>query len=106
MDLYERQDLQDFLVSLFGKQARGWYINEKIFNLTYELVAESSSCSSMMDFVPRPMPPGASAIKYLTKQAREMFIRSIKQSNKQYIVCLKYTAYQMVRKFQLASTGV
>jgi len=106
MDLYERQDLKDFLRSLFGEQASVWHMNEGLFNLTYKLVAESGLCSGVMDFVPRPMPPGASAMKYLAKQARGIFLRTISQNKKQYIVCVRAAAWKMVREFQLAARGM
>ncbi len=64
MGLHERQDLKTFLVSLFGAKVNHWPMNEEIFNLTYKLVAESGLVlAGMMDFVPRPMPPGASAMR-------------------------------------------
>jgi hypothetical protein len=105
MDLHERQDLKDFLVSLYGSKANKWPINESIFNLTYKLVAESGLCSGMMDFVPRPMPPGASAMKYLAKQARGIFLRTIRQNKKQYISCIKTVALKMRNDFDLAAMG-
>ena len=105
MDLYERQDLQNFLVSLYGTQAYKWHMNEGIFNLTYELVVESGLCSSVMDFVPRPMPPGVSAMKYLAKQAREMFLRSISNNKKQYVICLRVVSAKMVNRFKLEALG-
>jgi len=106
MGLHERQDLKAFLVSLFGSKANHWPMNEQIFNLTYKLVAESGLCSGMMDFVPRPMPPGASPMRYLAKQLREMFLRTIRQNKDQYIVCVKATAYRMSREFEMAASGL
>ncbi|OUS25995.1 hypothetical protein A9Q99_19655 [Gammaproteobacteria bacterium 45_16_T64] len=106
MDLYEKQDLQEFLVFLFGKQAKNWPMNEGIFNLTYELVEESSSCSSAMDYVPRPVPYGTNPFKWLTKQAREAFVRELKDNKEQYVVCLRAAAVRMVRRFQMESMGV
>ena len=106
MDLYERQELQEFLVSLFGKQAKSWPMSEGIFNLTYELVEESSSCSSAMDYVPRPVPYGSNPFKWLTKQTREMFVRALKDNKEQYVVCLRAAAVRMVRQFQMAAMGI
>ena len=106
MDLYERQDLKDFLISLYGNKANAWPMNEKIFNLTYKLVAESGLCSGMMDFVPRPMPPGVSAIKYLAKQLRETFLRAISQNKEQYVICVKHAARNMRFEFDMAARGL
>ena len=106
MDLYERQDLKDFLVELYGNKANGWPMNEQIFNLTYELVVESGLCSGMMDLVPRPMPPGVSAMKYLAKQARGIFLRMISQNKQQYVVCVNQVARNMASRFIEAALGV
>jgi len=105
MNLHERQDLKDFLVSLYGPQVNKWLMNEKIFNLTYELVALSGKCSGMMDFVPRPMPYGVSPMRYLKKELRGMFLRSISKNKDQYILCVKGAAGAMAAKFKLAALG-
>lgn len=106
MDLHEKDDLRAFLVSLYGAQVNGWPMNDQIFNLTYELVSESSSCSDAMDYVPRPLTPGREPIKWVTKQAREMFLRTLKERKDHYVICLKATAYTMKMKFVEASMGV
>jgi len=105
MDLYERQDLKDFLVKLFGNKVNGWNMNEGVFNLTYELVAESGLCSGMMDFVPRPMPYGVSPMRYLKKELRGIFLRSISKNKDQYIICIRAAAFKMTTRFQEAAMG-
>jgi len=80
-------------------------MNEKLFNLTYKLVQESGQCSAGMDFVPRPMPPGASAMKYLKKQVREIFLRAINKNKDLYVICVKAAAFQMASDFKLAGNG-
>ncbi len=106
MDLHERQDLKSFLVALYGPQANGWPMNEKIFDLTYELVALSGRCSGVMDFVPRPMPYGINPMRYLKKELREMFLRAISKNKDQYIVCVKGAAGGMSTKFKEAALGL
>jgi len=64
MDLYEREDLKEFLVLLFKGKAQKWTMNEKLFNLTYKLVSESSACSNAMSYVPRPVPYGREPFRY------------------------------------------
>ena len=59
-----------------------------------------------MDYVPRPLPPGREPIKWLTKQAREAFLRGLKEGKEQYVVCLKAAAYSMKFKFVEASMGL
>ncbi len=106
MDLHEQQDLREFLASLFGPQANGWPMNDGIFNLTYELVSESSACSDIMDYVPRPLPPGREPIKWLTKQVRETFLRALKDRKEHYVACLKAAAYRMKFRFVEAAMGI
>ena len=106
MDLHDQDDLKEFLVSLFGKQANNWPMNEAIFNLTYKLIEESSSCSGAMDIVPQPMPYGANPFSWLQSQVRSAFIRTIKDNKQQYVICLKAASVRMVRDFQMAAMGV
>jgi len=35
MDLYERENFKEFLVTLFKSKAQAWVMNEKFFILTY-----------------------------------------------------------------------
>jgi len=106
MNLHERQDLKDFLISLYGPQVNKWPMSEQMFNLTYELVAESGRCSGIMDFVPRPMPYGVSPMKYLKKELRGIFLRSISKNKDQYIVCLRGVSAGMANKFKEAALGM
>ena len=68
MDLHEQDDLRVFLVTLFGNRANSWPMSEKMFDLTFELIAESSGCSNAMDLVPRPLPLGGSPTNGLKKK--------------------------------------
>tara|TARA_B110000211_G_C13913502_1_gene479417 strand:- start:38 stop:358 length:321 start_codon:yes stop_codon:yes gene_type:complete len=106
MDLHEQDDLRGFLVSLFGNQAQAWPMSDKMFNLTFELLAESASCSSLMDLVPRPFPIGGQPISWLKKEIRSAFLRSLKNDSSHYVVCIRAAALQKVREFQLAAMGV
>ena len=106
MDLHERDDLKEFLTTLYGPQVNGWAMNDELFNLTYKLVSESSSCSDAMDFVPRPLAPGKEPIKWLTKQVRSMFLRALKERKEYYVSCLKAAAYNMKPEFEMAAQGV
>jgi len=60
----------------------------------------------MMDFVPRPMPVGASPFRYLAKELRGIFLRTIRQNKKQYITCIKYVARNMKTRFDEAALGI
>lgn len=50
--------LKRFLVKVYGAQANSWAMNDKVFDVTYQLLEESSKCSDIMDLVPRPYAPG------------------------------------------------
>jgi hypothetical protein len=106
MDLYNREDLKEFLVSIYGNQANDWDMNERVFNLAHELVRETGRCSSAIDLVPRPMGPGQTAYSYLSSLARGAFLRYIKQNKEQYKICTSTVALKKLRSFQLASMGL
>lgn len=106
MESHERQELKNFLISLYGPEVYRWPMNEQMFNLTYELVAFSRQCSGVMDFVPRPMPAGVSPMRYLNKELRGIFLRSISENKKQYIVCLRGASARMANKFKEAALGM
>lgn len=106
MDIYEREHLKEFLVALFGRQAQSWYPNELLFNLTYELIEESGECSEALRYVPEPLTPGKNVFKWLTKEARSKFLKTIAENKEQYVACLKAAAYRMAHRFHLAAQGV
>ncbi len=106
MDLHEKDNLRAFLVVLFKEKAIGWPMNHKMFNLTYELISESSACSNAMDYVPRPMPLGQQPIKWISKEVRSMFLRNLKNNKNHYAICLKGVAYRMTRRFDAAAQGL
>lgn len=106
MDIYDRDHLKEFLVSLFGQQARSWFPNEQLFNLTYELVQESGECTEAMRYVPEPLAPGKNAFKWLAKEARSKFLKTLAETKEHYVMCLKTAAWRMVHRFHLAAQGV
>lgn len=80
MDIYDREHLQEFLVALYGSQAKSWYPNEALFNLTFELVQESGECSAAMRYVPEPLAPGKNVFKWLAKEARTKFLAALAEN--------------------------
>jgi hypothetical protein len=106
LNMQEQKDLKVFLANIFGAQVNRWPMNGKMFNLTYEMLAESSKCSSAMDFVPRPMPIGASPIKWLTKQAKDVFLRQLRSNKDHYTICVKATSLKMKTKFHMVASGL
>lgn len=106
MDIYERDYLKQFLVALFGKQAAGWFPNEQLFNLTYELIAETNACSDAMRYVPEPLGPARNAFRWMAKEARKKFLKTISENKDAYVICVNAAAYRMVHRFHLAAQGV
>lgn len=106
MDLYERDDLKEFLVMLFGEQANNWPMTEGMFNLTFKLVSESGSCTRAMSLVPHPVPPTGKPYQWLSKHIRGLFLRELKDNKKQYVICLRGAAFQMATEFRMAVSGL
>lgn len=106
MDIYDRDHLKQFLIALFGQQAKSWFPNEQLFNLTYELIEESGNCSDAMRYVPEPLGPARNAFKWMAKEARRKFLAAIVENKEQYSICLSTAAYRMVRRFQMVAQGI
>lgn len=106
MDWYERDDLKEFLVALYGNQANQWPMTESMFDLTFKLISESGSCTRAMDLIPRPAPPTGRPYQWLSKHIRGLFLRELKDNKKQYSICLKATALKMAGEFHMAASGV
>lgn len=106
MDIYNREYLKEFLVALYGKQAESWHPNEQLFDLTYKLVAESGKCSEAMRYVPEPMAVGKSPFKWLKKEVRSKFLKTLRDNKERYVICLRGAAYNMAFEFKLAAQGL
>ncbi len=102
----EINNLREFLVSLFGSQAKNWTMNEKIFNLTFKLVSESRACSNAMNKVPRPHALGKEPFKWIKAEARRLLLQNLKDNKSHYAICLKAAAYRMAHQFQMAAMGL
>jgi hypothetical protein len=106
MDVRDRENLQDFLVEVFGAKARRWTMTDRMFELTFELLKASGSCSDLMDLVPRPYALGKQPIKWLTKEVRGVILRKLKERQRHYSSCLKTAAWHSAHKFEMASQGI
>lgn len=106
MDINDRDNLSEFIVELYGPQARTWTVNEKVFEIIYDMLSESSGCSDLMDIVPRPHALGKAPIKYITKEVRSSIIREIKDRKRHYTVCIKYVAANYRSKIQMSAMGI
>ncbi len=101
----EKKEFQEFLSTIYGKQALTWDINLKVLELFGKLIQTSDSCSRYMDLIPRPFYFG-SATKWVSKQARNAIIRHLKNGGKHYLICLKVSGLHMKTDFIMASRGL
>lgn len=106
MDANEQNDLREFLVTLYGSQARSWQPSPELFDLTFELVSESGECTKAMRFVPRPLAPGRSPFRYLATEVRRKFLRALRENRDHYAVCLSAAANRMAHRFHFAAQGL
>ncbi len=106
MDINEREDLQAFLIELYGNQARQWSINENVFEIVHKMINESSACSDLMDLVPRPHALGKAPIKYLTKEVRSSLIRQLKERKEYYRSCMLAVAAHYKTEIHMAAIGI
>lgn len=106
LDIIEVEQLKSFLVELFGDKANHWNMSSEIFDLTYELISESSECTDAMRWVPHPHPLGSSPIRWMSKEIRRKFIQALKDNKEHYKTCLSTAAYRMATKFEMASQGI
>lgn len=102
----EKQNLKSFLIDIYGPQVNSWPMNTRIFDLTFELLEQSGECSDLMDLVPRPLPPGKSASKWIKKQVREALLRKLKKRKKHYVACVNTAAWKMKTEFNMAAQGL
>lgn len=88
LGLYERDALKSFLVRLYGPSANGWYMDERVFNVTFKMLSESKACSKLMDWVPRPPNPFSNPLMQLGKQGVQAFLRALSRDEDYYVSCL------------------
>ncbi len=81
-------------------------MNDEIFDLTYLLLQKSRKCSDLMNLVPRPLLPGQSASKFLTRQVRSVFLKQLKENKEHYKICVTVVKWGMKRDFTLKANGL
>lgn len=106
MDINDRENLKEFLVELYGAQAKQWSINESVFNLVNKMINESSACSDLMDNVPRPHALGKAPIKYITKEIRSTIIRKLKDRKEHYSACMQVVAVHYKSQVHMSAIGL
>lgn len=102
----EQENMRAFLSAVYGPQVKSWPMNNNIFDLTYKLLQKSNKCSDLMDLVPRPMAPGQSATKYISKQIRNILLRSLKERKQHYRTCVSAAAWGMKMEFLSTANGL
>lgn len=106
LTIQEKKNVKEFLVSVYGPKVQTWEITSGIFDLTYDMLKKSKKCSDLMDLVPRPMPYGQSATRWLAKEVRKALIRQLKERKEHYTTCVKAVAYHMTTKFEMERNGI
>ncbi len=105
MELQEKDNLREFLYSLYGNQVNSWNMSEEVFNITFTMIQQSSACSDAMDLVPRPLAVGRAPIKWLAKEVRKAFLRKLKDRKQYYQSCLNMAAVGYKTKLHMAAMG-
>lgn len=101
LSLDEKKQLKEFLQSVYGPQVQSWQMNSGVFDLTYGMLKKSEKCSDLMDLVPRPMPYGQSAAKWLAKEVRKALLRQLKERKQHYTACVKSVSLSMKTEFYM-----
>lgn len=106
MDFYSREYLKDFLVALYGEQARPWDMNEEVANQVVLMIIETDKCSRAIDYIPRPLPYGSNPVSWLGKEAAKGLFRHLSDNKEQYAICYATGSANWRSKIQLASMGL
>lgn len=106
MDINDREYLKEFLVELYGAQAKRWSMNEKVFAVVQRMINESSACSDLMDIVPRPHAIGKAPIKYITKEIRSAVIRKLKERKEHYSSCMRVVGAHYKTQVYMSALGL
>jgi len=69
----EVRDAKKILVFFWGRDADGWRINKRVFELLGEMLGKSEHCTKAMDMVQRPGFPVDA--RYIKKQLRGIACR-------------------------------
>lgn len=106
MTPYEQDDIRTILGRVYPPEiVSRWSINDRVAETLLEMSAQVSNCSKVMDLVPRPMPPGARPLQYISKEARRALMRELK-NDESYITCIKAAAVGYRTRFEEASAGL
>lgn len=106
MTPYEQEDIRSILNRVYPPEiVARWDINDRVAETLLEMSAQISNCSKVMDLVPRPMPPGARPLQYITKEARRALMRQLKD-DESYITCIKAGSVAYRSRFEAASAGM
>lgn len=101
LTIEERKQLKEFLANLYGPQVQTWRMSNGVFDLTYKMLKKSGKCSDLMDLVPRPMPYGQSAVKWLAKEVRKAILRQLKERKEHYTACVKAVSLSMKTQYYM-----
>ena len=106
MSPYEQDDIRAILSRVYPPEiVARWSINDRVAETLLEMSAQITNCSKVMDLVPRPMPPGARPLQYISREARRGLMRQLKD-DEAYITCIKAGSAGYRTRFEEASAGL
>ncbi|AZR43318.1 hypothetical protein [Marinobacter salarius] len=50
--------------------------------------------------------PGKNVLKWLSKEARSKFLKTLAENKEHYTLCVEAAAYRMAQRFHMAALGV
>ena len=106
MDTVDKANLREFLRSFYGPAVDHWQMNDGVFDVLVRMLQASGRCSDLVDLVPRPMKPGQTAAKWLSREIRSQLLRNIHKRREYYRVCLERAVINLRTDFELAGRGL
>lgn len=86
LSLSEQQDLRTTVEGYFGKHNTAhWEMNSNLMEVVRQMRAAEQSCSTAMDFVPRP--GSYLAPKAVVEEVKKMAKRALQGGNSTYLIC-------------------
>lgn len=99
----EKRDLRSILQNVFGfQEASQWEMNEKVLEVTAQMLQAAGNCSKAMNYVPRP---GIVDKSYLKRQLRDMARRAVSGKKDMFNVCSTGAKLKWKSALAMASQG-
>ena len=103
----EQDDLKKILIAFFGETATSWNMNEKVLELTIEMLQRNEQCSKWMDVVPRPgVYVNANAVRHMIAAIASRVIQRQASGDLTYKLCQQFLSYHWETVLRAASMGL